>query len=178
MAAQIVKLSTRRQRLRAEQAAQLRQLVIDFEGLDADATGRIVAAIDRETAAEREWPFVMISPAQNAFVVEQLTMHSARPQMAARLWAKLFLHLRLDTGEIIASREELAAEVGAKPNHVSEIMGELTRMQAVVRRQDGRRVRWFLNPLVGTGMGGVARDKAQAEAPKLRALEGGKVPAD
>jgi len=62
MAAHIVRLSTRRQRLRAEQAAQLRQLVIDFEGLDTDAAGRIVAAIDRETAAGREWPFVMISP--------------------------------------------------------------------------------------------------------------------
>jgi hypothetical protein len=66
MAAQIVKLNTRRQRLRAEQAAQLRQLVLEFEGLDGNAAGRIVAAIDRETAAQREWPFVMISPAQNA----------------------------------------------------------------------------------------------------------------
>jgi hypothetical protein len=178
MAARIVKLNTRRQRLRAEQAAHLRQLVIEFEGLDTDAAGRIVAAIDRETAAQREWPFVMISPAQNAFVVEQLTTLSVRPQMAARLWAKLFLHLRLDTGEIVASREELAAEVGAKPNHVSEIMGELVRMRAVMREQEGRRVRWFLNPLVGTGMSGAVRDKAQATAPQLRALEGGKALAD
>lgn len=177
MAAQIVKLNTRRQRLRAEQAAQLRQLVLEFEGLDADAAGRIVAAIDRETAARREWPFVMISPAQNAFVVEQLVAHSARPQMAARLWAKLFLYLRLDTGEIVASREELAAEVGAHPNHISAVMGELVRIRAVIREQEGRRVRWFLNPLVGTGMGSAARDKAQAVAPQLRALEGGKAPA-
>jgi hypothetical protein len=174
MAAKIVRLNTRRQRLRAEQAVQLRQLVLEFEGLDADAAGRIVAAIDRETAARQEWPFVMISPAQNAFVVEQLTMHSARPQMAARLWAKLFLYLRLDTGEIVASREALAEEVGAKPNHVSEIMSELVRMRAVVRRKEGRQVRWFLNPLVGTGMSGAVREKAQASAPQLRALEGGK----
>src|SRR4051794_21298684 len=178
MAAQIVKLNTRRQRLRAEQAAQLRQLVLEFEGLDGNAAGRIVAAIDRETAAPREWPFVMISPAQNASVVGQLTAHSGRPKMAARLWAQLFLHLRLDTGQIVASREELAAEVGAKPNRVSEIMGELVRMRAVIREQEGRRVQWFLNPLVGTGMSGAVRDKAQAAAPQLRALEGGKALAD
>jgi hypothetical protein len=178
MAAQIFKLSTRRQRLRGEQAAQLRQFVIEFEGLDADTAGRIVAAIDRETAAEKGWTFVQLNAAQNAFVVEQLTTHSARPQMAARLWAKLFLHLRLDTGEIVASREELAAEVGTHPNHVSAVMGELVRLRAVIREQEGRRVRWFLNPLVGTGMSGAVREKAQAEAPKLRALEGGKALAD
>jgi hypothetical protein len=175
MAAHIVRLSTRRQRLRAEQAAQLRQLVIDFEGLDTDAAGRIVAAIDRETAAQGEWPFVMISPAQNAFVVTQLTARSIRPQVAARLWAQLFLHLRLDTGEIVATRAALAEEIGAHPNHVSTIMGDLVRMRAVTREQDGRRVRWFLNPLVGTGMAGASRDKAPASAPKLQALEGGKV---
>jgi hypothetical protein len=174
MAAKIVKLNTRRQRLRAEQAAQLRQLVIEFEGLDEDAAGRIVAAIDRETAAGREWPFVMISPAQNAFVVAQLTAHSTRPKMAARLWAQLFVHLRLDTGEIMASREELAEGVGAHPDHVSAVMGELMQIRAVSREQDGRRVRWFLNPLVGTGMSGAARDKAQAAAPRLQVLEGQK----
>jgi hypothetical protein len=171
MAAHIVRLSTRRQRLRTEQAAQLRQLVIEFEGLDGEAAGRIVAAIDRETAAQREWPFVMISPAQNDFVVEQLRERSARPRMAPALWAKLFLHLRLDTGEIVATRAELAEEVKVHPNHVSEVMRELERMQAIICRREGRRVRYFMNPLVGTGMTGVVRDKAQAEAPKLRLLD-------
>ena len=171
MAAQIVRLSTRRQRLRAEQAAQLRQLVIDFEGLDGEAAGRIVAAIDRETAAERGWTFVQLNAAQNAFVVGQLMAHSTRPQMAARLWATLFLHLRLDTNEIVASRSELATEIGARPNQVSDVLGELVRMRALIREREGRRFRYFMNPLVGTGLGGAARDKAQAVAPRLRLLE-------
>src|SRR3954452_669676 len=125
MAAQIVRLNTRRQRLRGEQATQLRQLVLEFEGLDAVAAGRIVAAIDRETAAEKGWTFVQLNAAQNDFVIEQLTAHSARPQMATRLWAKLFLHLRLDTNEVVVTRAALAEAVGAKPNHVSEVMSEL-----------------------------------------------------
>src|SRR5690349_1325842 len=108
MTAQITKLRTQRQRLRAEQATQLRQLVLEFEGLDAVAAGRIVAAIDRETAAEKGWTFVQLNAALNDFVIEQLTAPSARPQMATRLWAKLFLHLRLDTNEIVVTRAELA----------------------------------------------------------------------
>ena len=68
MAAEIRVLRTRRQRLRAEQAAELRQLVIEFQGLDDEAAKRIIAAIDRETAAARKWTFVMISPAQNSLV--------------------------------------------------------------------------------------------------------------
>ena len=79
----------------------------------------------------------MLSPAQNAFVVEQLMAHSARPQTAARLWAKLFLYLRPDTGEILASREELTAQVGVHPNHISAARGELVRMQALIRQREG-----------------------------------------
>src|SRR3954447_12343684 len=178
MAAQIVRLKTRRQRLRGEQAVQLRQLVLEFEGLDADAAGRIVAAIDRETAAEKGWTFVQLNAAQNAFVVGQLLAHSRRPRLAAKLWAELFLHLRLDTNEIVLSREGLAKAVGAHPDHVSAVMSELERIGAIGRQRDGRGVRYFLNPRIGTGMSGAVREKAQAEAPKLRALEGGKALAD
>src|SRR3954453_15429902 len=142
MAAKIVRLNTRRQRLRGEQAVQLRQLVLEFEGLDADAAGRIVAAIDRETAAERGWTFGQLNAAQNAFVVGQLLAHSRRPRLAAKLWAALFLRLRLDTNEIVASRDELAAEIGVDPDHVSAVMSELVRLRAVIRHQEGRRVRW------------------------------------
>jgi hypothetical protein len=173
-AAEIVRLKTGRQRMRQERAAELRQLVLEFEGLDEEAAGRIVAAIDRETANEREWPFLLINPAQHGLVVDQLTRQSQRPLVAVRLWSRLFCHLRLDTGEIAASRDELADEVGTHPNHVSAIMGELERMHAVTRLREGRRVRYFMNPLVGTGLAGVARDKAQAVAPKLQALDGGK----
>lgn len=174
MSAHLVKLVTRRQRLRAEHAAQLRQLVIEFQGLDTDAAGRIVAAIDRETVAGREWPFVMLSPAQNAFVVAQLTSHSERPKLAARLWAQLFMHLRLDTGEIVISRKLLAEELAAHPNHVSAVMGELARMNAVILRKEGREVRYFMNPLVATGVAGAVRDEVQARSPKLTTIDGGK----
>jgi hypothetical protein len=171
MAALIRALRTRRQRLRSEDAAQLRQLVLAYGEEQPEAVARIVAVIDRETAAEREWTFVMISPAQNALVVDQIMQMTVRPALTVRLWAKLFLHLRMDTGEVVATREELAAEVGTQARHVSTAMGELENMGALIRRKEGRRSRWFMNPRVGTHLAGAARDKAQATAPALRLVE-------
>jgi hypothetical protein len=171
MAARITKLSTRPRRLRTAQAAQLRQLVLQFEELDAEAARRLIVAIDRETTAEAEWPFVMISPVQFDFVVQELMRQTARPRLASRLWAKLWLHIRRDTGEITISTPELAADLGVHPNNVSTVLGELVRMQALIRTKEGRHYRYFMNPLVGTHLAGAVRDKAQAEAPKLRLVE-------
>jgi hypothetical protein len=168
MAAEIRTLRTQRKRLRADRAAELRQLVIDFQGLDSEAVERIVVAIDRETAAELEWTFVMLSPVQNALVVRQIMQRATRPNLTAQLWANLFTRLRLDTGEIIATRQELAAELATHPSHVSAALRELEAMGALIRQRDGRRSRWFMNPKVGTHLSGAARDKAQAAAPDLK----------
>ena len=46
-------------------------------------------------------------------------------------------------------------------------MGELEAVGAVYRRREGRGVRYFVNPLLGTHLAGAVRDKAQAEAPPL-----------
>jgi hypothetical protein len=43
----------------------------------------------------------MISPSQNAAVVNYLLDHSQRPMQAVRLWALCFVHLNNDTGEIM-----------------------------------------------------------------------------
>ena len=44
-------------------------------------------------------------------------------------------------------------------------------MGAVYSRREGRGVRYFVNPLLGTHLAGAARDKAQAEAPRLQLVE-------
>ena len=50
-------------------------------------------------------------------------------------------------------------------------MGELESIGAIYRRQEGRGVRYFVHPSLGTHLTGAVRDKAQAEAPKLRLVE-------
>lgn len=175
MAGKLVRLRTKADRLRSEQAAQVRQAVLDLPGLPAQAVSAIISTIDQQTAAENGWTFVMLSPAANDFVVSWMLEHSNRPQMAMRLWSKLFLHLDRETGEILQSRHELAEAIHAKADHVSEIMGELEGIQAISKRRvkvAGLRgpgiVRYFMNPNVGTHQTGQARDKAQRNTPQLR----------
>ena len=85
-----------------------------------------------------------------------------------QLWARLFAVLPQDSNEVLADREELARAVGCRPQHVSEVMGELEAIGAVYRRKEGRNVRYFVNPMLGTHLTGAMRDKAQTEAPPLR----------
>jgi hypothetical protein len=178
MAARLVQLRTKSARLKSEQAAQVRQAVLDLPGLPTQAVSAIISTIDQQTAAENGWTFVMLSPAANDFVVSWMLEHSKRPQMAMRLWSKLFLHLDRQTGEILQSREELAASINSKADHVSEIMGELESFGAISKRRvkvAGLRgpgmVRYFMNPNVATHQAGQDRDKHQAAAPKLHLVK-------
>src|SRR3954447_8563509 len=178
MPAGIVRLRTNADRLRAEEADLLRRLVLDRPSLPERLRGEIVAAIDRETASEARWTFVMLSPDQNAEVMRWLRRHSSMPVLALALWGELFTALRWDTGEIMLSRDELAERVGARPNHVSTVMNELCGMGAIIVRREriaglrgpGRAI-YLMNPNVATNLSGVARDRAQAEAPPLRLVE-------
>src|SRR3954470_14055435 len=178
MAAHIARLRTKADRLRSDTAAQLRQLVLDYPGLPERARGEIIATIDRQAAAQASWTFVMLSPDQNAAVMRWLRQHSERPVLALALWGELFTALRRDTGEIALTREELAERVSARPNHVSGVMHELASTGAVIvhrekvagMRGPGRAV-YLMNPNVGTHLAGAARDKAQAEAPRLQLVE-------
>jgi Crp-like helix-turn-helix domain len=178
MAATLRRLRTRADRLRAEQADALRQLVLEYPGLPERPRGEIVAAIDRQAAAENGWTFVMLSPSQNKAVARWLAENSERPQKAMLLWAELFDHLCRDTGEISLTRDELAEAVGIAPTSVSEVMRELESIGAIVTRRERvagmrgpGRAAYFMNPNVATNLSGSAHDKAQAEAPKLRLVE-------
>jgi hypothetical protein len=184
MAATIRRLIPRADRLRREQAAKLREALIPFEREMPSTVGTLLHHIDRETAAQPGWTFIMLSPDQNSAVIEYLAAHSSRPVVAMRLWATCFQHLRPDTGEVVMSRDELAAQLSVSADHVSAVMGELEGVGAIIRRRERiagmrgpGRVRYYLNPVVGTHLGGAARDKAQASAPPgpaLRSIQGGK----
>jgi hypothetical protein len=178
MAATLRQLRTKADRLLADQAAELRQLVLEYPALPERARGEIVAAIDRQAAAENGWTFVMLSPSQNKAVQRWLVENSRRPQKATILWAELFDHLRRDTGEIMLTRDELAELVGEHPSHVSEIMHELASIGAIITHRErvagmrgpGRAV-YLMNPNVATNLTGAARDRAQAAAPRLQLVE-------
>ena len=150
-------------------------MILDFEGLPDHAARAIIGAIDRETAAENGWTFVMLSPAQNRAVNDWLLEHAERRREANALWALLFEHLDRHTGMILLTRDELAEQVGTHPNTISAIMSDLEGIGAIVRRRErvaGMRgpgmVRYFMNPNVGTHLLGHVRDEAQAQASPLK----------
>src|SRR5208337_3069811 len=111
MAATLLRLRSKADRLKQDQAEALSQYLLAFPGLEAvpeRALGRILASLDQVTASEEKWSFVMLSPAQNAAVVDWVGTNSKRPIDAMKLWAKCFTVLRSDTGEIMLTRLELA----------------------------------------------------------------------
>ena len=183
MAAKVVELTTKPQRLRQDQAEQLRLALLPFEEEMPDQVRDLIGHIDRQTASRNKWTFVMLSPSQNASVVRHLRQQSKRPLAAIELWAMCFEYLRTDTGEVMITREEIAEKLGIHSDHVSEIMSELEAVGAIIRRRERVRglrgpglVRYFMNPRVATNLAGKARDKAQEEAPPLLVLmQGGKL---
>jgi hypothetical protein len=128
----------------------------------------VAALVERKLAAGRGWKFVMVDPVAYAGVVRHLFGHSRRKQKSVLLFTSLFQFLPPDGNEVLASRAELARVADCTPDHVSEIMRELEAAGAVYRRKEGRGVRYFVNPRLGTHLAGAARDRAQAEAPPLR----------
>ena len=171
MPATLHRLRSQAQRLRRIEAERLQQMILGFPGLPEGPVSAIMATIDRETAAENGWTFVMLSPAQNNAVVRWLMANSKRKEKALLLWAGMFEHLRRDTGEVMLTRAEMAELVDASPKHVTQITAELESIGALTRRHEGRTVRYFMNPNVATHLTGAARDKAQSRAPKLRVVE-------
>jgi len=186
MAATIYRLRTRPERLRRDEGARIREALIDVqegaEPMVSAAIDRLLSVLDRLSASSNRWTFLMLSPDQNAIVVDYLASHSKRPVVAMRLWALLFKHLRTDTGEVTLSREEIAAKLGVPVQNVSSLMSELVKFGAISRKREvvaGLRgpglVRYFMNPNVATHLAGKARDDAQREVPPVLQLVGGTV---
>ena len=169
MTATIHRFRSHKDRLTEYEGQIARQYVLNLreKGLPDEKIGPIVEFIDQQTASQKGWSFIMLSPKQNAAVVDWLRQHSNRPMAAMATWALCFTALRADTGEICLTRAEIADHVGILPRDVSSIMTELMGIGAIMRYRDGRRVRYFMNPHVGTHLKGRARDKAQAHAPQL-----------
>ncbi len=165
-------LRERRARQKAAEATEFAKLARKL-GMDPAAAENLAAAYLADT--RNAWTFVMLSPAQNDAVVEWLSHQSKRPQAAVRLWSHLFTCMRMDTGEILKSREELAERLRVHPRHVSSLMTELASINAVRREKRGREVRYFMNSTIATHLPSPeTRAKArEVDGPLLVVMQGG-----
>jgi len=157
----------RHSRASREQAEQVRQFVLDLD-MPEEARAYLDNALYRicETPGPR-WLFVMINPQQFRFVTKAI-QGLQKPGTVLLVWTSAITYIRMDTGEIMASREQIAADAGVVPDEVSRSMGELTKIGAIVRQRRGRRMAYFVNPNVGWNGGEGARQEAAKEAPQLR----------
>jgi len=171
----VTKLSAERTKRRAEEARQIAQEARKL-GLDPDTLAKIDAAAMAHAQNSERWIFVMLGPKENAAVVRWISENSKRPHKGHLLWATLLEHLRMDTGEITATRQELADRIGVHPRELSKLMTELASINAIERQKQGRNVRYFLNPSIATHLPGAqARAQARQEAgPLLKLMRGGK----
>jgi hypothetical protein len=168
----VTKLSAERAKRRKDEAQQIVQHVRRL-GLDPETLEKIDAAAKAHAQSTENWIFVMLSPAQNAEVIRWI---NKRPHKAVELWATVLEHLRIDTGEIMATRQELAERVGETPQNLSRIITELSSINAIRREKEGRKVKYYLNPAIATHLPNAAsRAKARKEAgPLLKLMEGGR----
>jgi hypothetical protein len=173
MTARLVRYASRAQLLNSDRAAEARQIILQFEAVAPHLVGQVMALIDRHTMAEKGWSFVMLSPAQNRLVVRWINEHAKRPRVSAALWADFFCNMRTDTGEVVMTRAQMMEATNASSSHVSDVLTELSGMGALIRLRQGREVRWFMNPRVGTHLTGVAREEAQRAAPPLLSVING-----
>src|SRR4051794_26056150 len=168
----VTRLRTRRDARERDSLETLRAVLVDQVGMGAplDLVGPMVARVERRLAASKGWSFVMVEPHLFHDLVLRLTADgaSARPAVAVRVLTSLFRWLPPDGNEVAASRSDIAADARCRPEEVSRAMRELEAVGAVYRRREGRHVRFYVNPKLGTHLTGTARDQAQAEAPRLR----------
>lgn len=170
----VTKLSAERAKRRKAEAREIVQQVRRL-GLDDETLAKIDSAAKAHAKSSENWIFVMLSPAQNAEVIRWINKNSKRPHKAVELWATMLEHLRIDTGEIMATRQELAERVGMDARDLSKTMTELASINAVRREKEGRKVKYFLNPSIATHVPNAAKRKAERDkaGPLLKLMEGG-----
>ena len=196
--AEVVRLKTPRQRTQRETAAGLaEQLRLIPDDLLGQLPGGVRLAISRAThglhrharpdTEEGLWPggFVMLSRAQVKAVWDAIRALPAddRPGHVRHAFDLVLLNLQQDTGEVMLTRHQLAAEIGCAPDHVSNVMGTLERIGVI--RRERRRVEgmrgpgmavYFVNPHVAWN-GSLDARKEEATIvgpPRLEVVEGGR----
>ncbi len=180
--ARVVRLQTRPEKVKRETADEIRQLLLQYpEGdLPAVARAQVLNTLTRVTNpdhVESIWPggFTMISRAQTEVIWDAIRALPGRdrPNHVRHAFDLVLLNLRQDDGEVMLTRDQMAAKMGCAAKHVSTVMGTLERM-GVVRRErrkvDGMQgpgmAVYFVNPHVAWNGRLDIRKEAARETPQ------------
>jgi hypothetical protein len=170
MGADVTSLERSRYSRRQREAEKMEAMLREIPEISPQQAAHIALGyLARVSKPEATEPFIMITPSQNAAVVDWIDANSKRRNEAHRLWARLYTVVHPTSGEIMLTREELAERLNILPLHVSRIMSELASIGAIQREKRGRTVRYLMSQHIATHQPlGPKLDQTRAATPKLR----------
>lgn len=141
--------------------------------------------VDRQVLISKQQEFAVFFSPRHAQLMRHLRLESRHPMIAAELFSVCVTHMDWTTCEVMRSREQLAKELGVKPNLISRLMGELVKCGAISRKfedEDGNRtktVRYFVSAWIAyRGEMSSALEVAQAKAGPLKLVGGTDLPTE
>jgi hypothetical protein len=185
----VVRLTTRPERVKRETAAEIKQLLLAYpeNELPAQARAAMLNTLSRATCPDDSqglWPggFTMISRKQTKAVWDAIRAlpGDARPNHVRHAFDLVMLNLRQDNGEVMLTRDEIAAEIGCTSENVSRVMGTLEKMGVIYRQRrkvagmqgPGMAV-YFINPHVAwNGSLEIRKEEAaETKQPSLKLVQ-------
>lgn len=165
----IIKLP-KHSRVKRSLAKQLQQSLDDYD-LPVEARALLdntLYAIS-DNPGERE-VFVMVTCNQLAYITKEITK-CREVATTFTVWNYALSKIRQDTGEVMATRDELAKEIGISPNQITNAMTALENIGAIIKQKRGRNVVYVVNANVAWNGKEGARIKAASKAPKLTLIK-------
>ena len=132
-----------------DQAIALRELARDLDNALFKITDK----------PSKRWMFTMINPVQFRYVAKAIS-NGRDAGKTLMVWNCALTYVRMDTGEIMATRAQLAGDAETSVQEVSRAMGELVKIGALLRKRIGRHVIYSINPNVGWAGGEGTRQEA------------------
>jgi hypothetical protein len=189
--AKVVRFRPKRELVKRETAEAIEGQLLLYPDADLPAQPRaaILNALHRVTHPDDTngiWPggFTMISREQTAVIWDAIRKlpGSERPEKVRHAFDLILLNLNWNTGEVMLTRDEMAAKMECSPANVSRVMGTLERMGVI--RRERRRVEgmqgrgmavYVINPHVAWN-GSLDARKQQAkdvDQPQLKLVQAG-----
>ena len=160
-------------RVKRAAAERLRQMIIEA---DLDLSKEAAAVLDNAIHSITHIPgaravFTMINCDQFRYVAKAIK-GVKKAETTLMVWNVAITYARQDTGEVLATRKQLAEDAGTDVGEVSRAMGVLSNIGAIIKEKRGRNVVYLVNPNVAWNGSEGARIAASKGAPKLHLVTG------
>jgi CRP-like cAMP-binding protein len=157
MAAKVRRLRPKRH----ERIAEALQLVLELP-LEPPVRAKLTDALS--SYAPKPWPYVMLSR-ERALEIQRRILVGARPGVTLSVWMAALGYAAYGTGEIEATRQELAEQAGTTAGEVSRALARLAELGALLRTGHGR---YMVHPSAAWTGSLASRDAAER---KLEVVE-------